>query len=85
MGGGGGIFRFCFLRFDFFFFKKRTLDSNEEIHTGLINRTGTPEASVFPNHKNGRTAELWIIIPTGILIDLKTHQPESSFYLLRGG
>lgn len=81
-GGGGGIFRFCFLRFVFFF--KRTLDSNEEIHTGLINRTGAPEASVFPNRKNGRTAELWII-PTGILIDLKTHQPESSFYLLRGG
>lgn len=62
----------------FFFFFKHTLDSNEDIHTGLINRTGAPEASVFPNHKNGRTAELWII-PTGILIDLKTHQPESSF------
>lgn len=71
---------FFFLRF----FLKGTLGSNEEIHTGLINRTGAPEASVFPIHMNGTTAELWII-PTGILIDLKTHQPESSFYLLRGG
>lgn len=39
---------FFFLRFVFL---KRTLDSNEEIHTGLINRTGAPEASVFPIHK----------------------------------
>lgn len=49
-----------------------------------MNRTGAPEASVFPNHKKGRIAKLWII-PAGILYDLKTHQPESSFYLLRGG
>lgn len=66
------------------FFLKHTLDSNEEIHTGLTHRTGAPEASVFPNPKKGRTAKLWIT-PTGILIDLKTHKPESTFYLLRGG
>lgn len=65
-------------------FLKHTLDSNEEIHTGLTHRTGAPEASVFPNPKKGRTAKLWIT-PTGILIDLKTHKPESTFYLLRGG
>lgn len=79
-GGGGGIFRiFVFV----FFLFKCTLGRNEEIHTGH-NRTGAPEASVFPNQKKGRTAGLWII-SVGILIDLKTHQQESSFYLLRGG
>lgn len=39
---------------------------------------------MFLNRKDGTTAEIWIT-PTGILIDLKTHQPELSFYLLRGG
>lgn len=47
-GGGGGIFRFFFSKICFL---TRTLDSNEEIHTGLLNRTGAPEASVFPIHK----------------------------------
>ena len=46
--------------------------------------------SVFPNHKKGRPAELWII-PTGILIDLKKNKKQKRtdqslvFNLLRGG
>lgn len=41
-----------------------------------------PQCLLFT--RMAESAELWIT-PTGILIDLKTHQPESTFYLLRGG
>lgn len=55
---GGGSRWWWWWYFQIFFskicFLKCTLDSNEEIHTGLINRTGAPEASVSPIHKNGR-------------------------------
>lgn len=77
-GGGGGIFRF-FRRFVCFF--KHTLDSNEEIHTGLFNRTGEPEASVFPNHKKAELPNYGLFQGAFFSIS-KTHQPESSFYLL---